>query len=212
MVQVKICGLKNKEAIEAAANNGADFIGFVFAKSKRRVTKDEATKLAQYVPDHVKKVGVFVNETSENIQAIAREVGLDYIQLHGDETPEFCKELGLPVIKAFEVKEASDLDKISAYDCAYYLLDSPAGKYRGGSGETFDWSIVKEYDFLSKKILLAGGLRADNIQKAIAEVAPAGVDVSSGVETDGEKDLEKIQAFLYAAKKGDSNGKISTTR
>ncbi|SFM18930.1 phosphoribosylanthranilate isomerase [Gracilibacillus orientalis] len=203
MVQVKICGLQNEETIQTAAEAGADFIGFVFAKSKRRVTKDQAIKLARFVPSHVQKVGVFVNESIEVIQEIARDVGLDYVQLHGDESPAFCQEIGLPVIKAFEVRQASDLDEIEPYDCAYYLLDSPAGKYRGGSGEAFDWSIVKEFDFLNKKILLAGGLKVDNIEEAIAEVAPAGVDVSSGVETDGQKDVDKIQTFINAVKKGD---------
>ncbi len=208
MVQVKICGLRNKEAIQAAVASGVDFIGFVFAESKRRVTVEEAKELAQFVPNNVKKVGVFVNESLENIHEITKTVGLDYVQLHGDETPAFCQELALPVIKAFEVKSVKDLDKVVAYQCDYYLLDSPGGKYRGGSGKTFDWALAKEYDFLSKKILLAGGLKADNVKEAITEVLPAGVDVSSGVETDGVKDVEKIKAFLDAVKKGDSNGNI----
>ncbi|MGN8645882.1 phosphoribosylanthranilate isomerase [Gracilibacillus sp. HCP3S3_G5_1] len=212
MVQVKICGLQNKEAMEAAIEAGTDFIGLVFARSKRRVTKEQAATLAKFVPAHVKKVGVFVNERIEVIREIAQDVGLDYVQLHGDESPIFCKEVGLPVIKAFEIREASDLAKIRAYDCAYYLLDSPAGKYRGGSGQTFDWQLAKEYDFLNKKILLAGGLNADNIEEAITEVAPFGVDVSSGVETDGKKDVDKIKAFIDAVKKGDGNGRISSSQ
>lgn len=205
---MKICGLMNKEAVETAVDAGTDFIGFVFAKSKRQVTKEKARELAQIIPDHVKKVGVFVNETAENITEIAEEVGLDFVQLHGDETPTFCKELDLPIIKAFQVREARDLEAVAAYECSYYLLDSPAGKYRGGSGETFDWTLTKDYDFLNKKIILAGGLHADNIRSAIAEVNPAGVDVSSGVETNNEKDLKKIKAFLDAVKKGDKNGNI----
>ncbi|UOQ87208.1 phosphoribosylanthranilate isomerase [Gracilibacillus salinarum] len=209
MTQVKICGLQNQLAIEAAA--GADFIGFVFAKSTRRVTIDEATELAKYVPDGVKKVGVFVNESMETIRTIAEQVNLDYVQLHGDESPAFCRDIGLPVIKAFEVRDPSDLEKVAQYDCDYYLLDSPGGKYRGGSGETFDWSIAKQYDFLQKRIILAGGLRPGNVQEAITEVMPHGVDVSSGVETDGEKDLDKIHAFIDAVKKGDKDG-ISSTK
>lgn len=208
MVQVKVCGLMDTEAVETAVAAGADFIGFVFADSKRQITKKQASDLAQKIPAHVKKVGVFVNETAEEIRKTAESVGLDYIQLHGDEPPAFCEKLGLPVIKAFQVRDAGDLEKLAAYDCDYYLLDSPAGKYRGGSGETFDWSLVKEYAFLNKKIILAGGLRADNINKAIHEVHPVGVDVSSGVETDSKKDPSKIKAFLHAAKKGDNNGNI----
>lgn len=205
---MKICGLMNREAILTAVDAGTDLIGFVFARSKRRITKEEAADLAKYIPPNVKKVGVFVNEEMEVIQEIAREAGLDYVQLHGDESPDFCREIGLPVIKAFHVASPEDLDKVARYDCDYYLLDSPAGKYRGGNGEKFDWTIVKERDFLNKKILLAGGLHADNVAAAIDEVNPAGVDVSSGVETDGVKDLDKIREFILAAKKGETNGII----
>lgn len=208
MVQVKICGLMDPEAVETAVAAEADFIGFVFADSKRKITIEHARKLAQGIPDHIKRVGVFVNEEADKIREISETVGLDYIQLHGDESPAFCKELGLPTIKAFQVRVASDLEKLAAYNCDYYLLDSPGGKYRGGSGETFDWSLVKEYNFLNKKIILAGGLRSDNINEAIQEVNPVGVDVSSGVETDGRKDPRKIKAFLHAAKKGDIDGNI----
>ncbi|KAB8137668.1 phosphoribosylanthranilate isomerase [Gracilibacillus oryzae] len=208
MVQVKICGLMNREAILTAVDAGTDFIGFVFARSKRRITKEEAAELAKYIPPNVGKVGVFVNEELEEIQEIARVVGLDYVQLHGDESPEFCEKVGVPVIKAFHVTSAEDLEKIAAYDCDYYLLDSPAGKYRGGNGEKFDWSLAKEQDFLNKRILLAGGLHAENVEEAIREVNPAGVDVSSGVETDDVKDLDKIRAFILAAKKGEANGII----
>lgn len=150
MVQVKICGLMKQEDIQAASEAGADFIGFVFAKSKRQITKEHACELASFVPPQVKKVGgVFVNEKLEVIEEIAEKADLDYIQLHGDESPDFCSQLSLPVIKAFQIHSLADLEGgISTYDCAYYLLDSPAGKYRGGgNGETFDWSIVKDRDF-----------------------------------------------------------------
>ncbi|PWU67070.1 phosphoribosylanthranilate isomerase [Gracilibacillus dipsosauri] len=208
MVQVKICGLMKQEDIQAASEAGADFIGFVFAKSKRQLTKEHACELASFVPPQVKKVGVFVNEKLEVIEEIAEKADLDYIQLHGDESPDFCSQLSLPVIKAFQIHSLADLEGISTYDCAYYLLDSPAGKYRGGNGETFDWSIVKDRDFLDKKVLLAGGLSAENVEEAIREVNPAGLDVSSGVETNGVKDVAKIKAFIQAAKKGDKNDKV----
>lgn len=203
MVQVKICGLMNKEAIQTAVNAGADFIGFVFAKSKRRVTVEQAKELACFVPPHVKKVGVFVNEERDALEEIVHEVGLDYVQLHGDETPDFVNDLPFPVIKAFQVQSKGDLEQLESYQCDYYLLDSPAGKYRGGTGEVFDWSLAKSYNFLNKKVLLAGGLTPENVSQAIQEVKPAGVDVSSGVETNGEKDLEKIKQFILAAKKGE---------
>ncbi|WP_163539803.1 phosphoribosylanthranilate isomerase [Gracilibacillus sp. YIM 98692] len=208
MVQVKICGLTNKEAIETAVEAGADFIGFVFARSKRQLTIKAASELADSVPSHVKKVGVFVNESLKTIQEISDKVGLDYVQLHGDESPAFCREIEMPVIKAFQVTSRADLEQIVLYDCAYYLLDSPAGKYRGGNGETFDWAMTKDHDFLDKKIILAGGLHSDNIAEAIKEVSPIGVDVSSGVETEGKKDVNKIKTFIQAAKKGDENGNL----
>lgn len=203
MVQVKICGLMNKEAIQTAADAGTDFIGFVFAKSKREVTIEQAKQLASYVPAHVKKVGVFVNEERSVIEEIVQTVGLDYVQLHGDETPDFVNQLPYPVIKAFQVRSEKDLEQLESYNCDYYLLDSPAGKYRGGNGETFDWNLAKSFDFLDKKVILAGGLTPENVAQAVQEVVPAGVDVSSGVETDGEKDLAKIKEFIIAAKKGE---------
>ncbi|ENH97700.1 N-(5'-phosphoribosyl)anthranilate isomerase [Gracilibacillus halophilus YIM-C55.5] len=203
MVQVKICGLKHETAVRAAVDVGADFLGFVFAHSKRQVSVEQAKQLAQNVPSHVKKVGVFVNEELSSIQHAITEAGLDYVQLHGDESPAFCQQIGVPVIKAFQVISTEDVEQIGAYDCAYYLLDSPAGKYRGGNGETFDWTLTKQYDFLNKRVILAGGLRQDNVQEAIDEVQPTAVDVSSGVETDGEKDVEKIQAFINTVKKGE---------
>ncbi|MDC3418126.1 phosphoribosylanthranilate isomerase [Aquibacillus salsiterrae] len=207
-MKVKICGILTEEAARHAANEGADFIGFVFAESKRKISVEKAKALAGVIPDSVKKVGVFVNEDLATIKAIAREVGLDYIQLHGDETPDFCTEVGLPIIKAFQIRSKEDLDRLSDYQVDYFLLDSPAGKYRGGNGETFDWSLTKHLSDIDGKVILAGGLHAKNVQTAIAEVNPIGVDVSSGVETDGVKDLEKMTAFVTEAKKGDTNAKL----
>ncbi|MFC4386410.1 phosphoribosylanthranilate isomerase [Gracilibacillus marinus] len=208
MVKVKICGLMDTLSVLTAVDAGADFIGLVFAKSKRRITLEKAKELASIIPSNIKKVGVFVNEKKEVIEEIAEEVGLDYIQLHGDETPDFCAQLSLPIIKAFSVASVEDVEKVKGYPCDYYLLDSPHGKYRGGNGTTFDWSLVKNQAFLKDKMILAGGLTVENVAEAINEVKPIGVDVSSGVETNGVKDTDKIRAFLLAAKKGETNGKI----
>ncbi|MBM7570615.1 phosphoribosylanthranilate isomerase [Aquibacillus albus] len=210
-MKVKICGITTVEAAQQAIEAGTDFIGFVFARSKRSVSKEQAKRIAEQIPAHVKKVGVFVNEDLEAVQSIAADVGLDYVQLHGDETPEYCSKLGFPIIKAFQIKSKADLDQLSEYQTEYVLLDSPAGKYRGGNGETFDWSLTTGLSSLSDKVILAGGLRAENVQEAIKEVNPVGVDVSSGVETDGVKDTEKIAAFIKEAKKGDTDGSISAT-
>lgn len=196
---VKICGITTKAAAKEAYNSGADFIGFVFAKSKRKITPDDAAQISRILPSTIKKVGVFVNETKENILAIAKQVGLDVIQLHGDEPAELAEELPYQVIKAFQVKKET-LATIGAYPCDYYLLDSPIGTYRGGSGKTFDWDLVSETNINPEKIILAGGLSPNNVKQAIATTKPVGVDVSSGVETDGKKDLTKISAFITAAK------------
>ncbi|WP_117161100.1 phosphoribosylanthranilate isomerase [Paraliobacillus sp. X-1268] len=197
----KICGITTIEAGLQAAEAGADFIGFVFAKSKRQVTKQQARLIAEKLPDNVKKVGVFVNEELATIQDIAKTVGLDYVQLHGDESAAFCKEVNYPVIKAFQIRDQADVEQLVGYQCAYFLLDSPAGKYRGGNGETFNWSLVKDIPAIEGKVLLAGGLHAGNVAEAIEEVNPTGIDVSSGVETNGAKDNEKIKAFIHEVKR-----------
>lgn len=185
----------------AAARAGVDFLGFVFAPSKRQVTAEEAAAIIETLPEHVQTVGVFVNETVENIITIAEHVKLDYIQLHGDETPEFCKHIPFPVIKAFSIETEHDIRQMEQYDCAYYLVDSPGVDYRGGSGIPFDWNVLENMNLSKGQLILAGGLNVDNITDAINKVHPAGVDVSSGVETNGEKDIEKITAFIQKAKK-----------
>lgn len=186
-------------AAEAAVQAGADFIGFVFAPSKRYLTTEQATEIASIVPSSVKKVGVFVNETVETITSIAEKVGLDYIQLHGDESTEFAEQLPYPIIKAFPATQES-FTKIKDYSCDYYLIDSPFGSNRGGNGTSFDWTVLKELNLDSKKLILAGGLTPENVQQAVCLTEPIGVDVSSGIETDGKKDLSKIKNFISKAK------------
>ncbi|WP_323742044.1 phosphoribosylanthranilate isomerase [Salinibacillus xinjiangensis] len=198
---MKICGIQNTESLQAAVEAGADFIGFMFADSKRRISTEKAKLLAAYVPTQVQKVGVFVNPTLKEVLDGIQQVGLNFVQLHGEESPDFCREIPVPVIKAFSIKNSGDIQKASQYDVAYYLFDSPGGKYRGGSGMTFDWSLLKDVNIPREQVILAGGLKPDNIQAAISEVNPAMVDVSSGVEIDGMKDLEKIQIFIQRAKK-----------
>lgn len=196
---VKICGIQTREATKVAVTNGADFIGFVFAESKRKIDPSIAANIAEFIPDEVKKVGIFVNESIEKICEIAEIVGLDYIQLHGDEKPEFAKQLPYKVIKAFSIED-TNLQDIQSYPCDYYLLDSPKGKYRGGNGKTFNWNLIHELDIDRSKIILAGGLTSENVREAISIVEPIGVDVSSGVETNGVKDFEKIKQFIKSAK------------
>lgn len=197
---VKICGMTDEKTAMQAAHAGADFIGFVFAPSSRRIAPVEAEAIAKQIPTHVKKVGVFVDETIENMHFIANLVGLDYIQLHGNEPAHVASRLRYPIIKAFTLSE-TDERTIATYPCDYVLIDSPGKKYRGGSGETFDWRLFEQFQIDREKVILAGGLSDQNVQEAIQTVRPAAVDVSSGVETDGKKDCEKIRAFITRAKR-----------
>ncbi|WP_349305409.1 phosphoribosylanthranilate isomerase [Bacillus sp. FJAT-50079] len=202
---VKICGITTDEVAKIACEAGADLLGFVFADSSRKITPERAAAISQTLPAHVKTVGVFVNETREKIDDIAEQVGLDYIQLHGDESPEFCQQLRRPVIKAFSIKQKSDLERLNEYTCAYYLVDSPGIDYRGGSGIPFDWDLLTEAKVPHEKVILAGGLQRENVAEAIRKVRPAAVDVSSGVETNKQKDPEKIIDFIREAKKEESD-------
>ncbi len=196
---VKICGIRTNEAAEVAAQAGANFIGFVFAPSKRQITPEKAANIAKTIPTSVRKVGVFVNETVENMKKIAEQVGLDVIQLHGDESPMVVEQLPYQTIKAFSIDQV-DAKTIHSYPVDYYLIDSPIGEHRGGTGKTFDWDLATELGLDQSKVILAGGLSPSNVQTAIKQVSPAGVDVSSGVETAGENDHQKIKQFIQNAK------------
>lgn len=198
MTSVKICGLKEKEHILCAANVGADFIGFMFAPSRRRISLEKATELSTYVPNHVKKVGIFVNPTEQEVKEAFNLAKLDYVQYHGDEDPTFIEKLGYPSIKAFSIRTREDVEKASKYNVDYYLFDAPGMDFAGGSGKVFDWSLLDELFIPMEKVILAGGLNAGNVQQAIQQIRPFGVDVSSGVERNGEKSCELIHEFIQA--------------
>lgn len=202
MTKVKICGLKEVQHVQAAVQAGADAIGFVFAPSKRQVTIEQAQQLAKHVPDGIKKIGVFVNPTPEELRSAVLTVPLDYVQYHGEESPEFIIQQGYPSIKALSVLCAEDVQAATNYDVDYYLFDAPGTDYKGGSGHTFDWTLLEAAGMPQHKLILAGGLKLDNIQEALSLVSPFMVDVSSGVETEGSKDTAKITAFLQAVKRG----------
>ncbi|EHL5791975.1 TPA: phosphoribosylanthranilate isomerase [Listeria monocytogenes] len=197
---VKICGLKKVVDVAAAVDNGADMIGFVFAKSKRQVTVEKAHELAKNIPANVKKVGVFVNPTEEELTAAIKGVPLDVVQLHGQEPPEQANRTDVEVIKAFPVKDGKLPTNINDYPNAYILLDAPAEEYEGGSGKTFDWDKINRDMLTKNKLIIAGGLNAQNVQEAIKRFEPYAVDISSGVELNGEKDPEKIKCFIKTAK------------
>ena len=202
MTKVKICGLMEVQHVKAAVSAGADAIGFVFAPSKRLVTIAQAHELAKHVPEGILKIGVFVNPTAEELRAAVDGVPLDYVQYHGEETPAFICEQGYPAIKALSVRSAADVQAAAQYDVDYYLFDAPGTDFKGGSGHTFDWTLLEAAGIPKEKLVLAGGLKQENIREAVSLVAPFMVDVSSGVETDGVKDIEKIEGFLHIAKKG----------
>lgn len=200
MTKVKVCGLMEREHVLAAVEAGADAIGLVFAPSSRRVTIDKAKELACEIPENVLKIGVFVNETAEEIRRIFEAVPLDYIQYHGDESSEFIKINGLPSIKALPVRSVEDVEKASTFEVDYYLFDAPGTVYKGGSGVPFNWALLKGSAIPAGKIILAGGLTVDNVGEAVKRVQPYMVDVSSGVERNKRKDADLIRAFIHAVK------------
>ncbi|QBP42808.1 phosphoribosylanthranilate isomerase [Paenisporosarcina antarctica] len=200
MTKVKICGLMELEHVKVAVQSGADAVGFVFAKSRRQVTVEHAKLLATVVPIGVLKIGVFVNETLEEVERIAREVPLDVIQLHGDENPEYVRRVSLPTIKALSITTLEDVKNASRFDVDYFLFDAPGVEFRGGSGHSFDWTLLAKANISNDKVILAGGLTENNISEAIHIVKPFMVDVSSGVETEQHKDGVKIRTFIRTVK------------
>ncbi|PFN00790.1 phosphoribosylanthranilate isomerase [Bacillus cereus] len=200
-MKVKICGITDMKTAKCACEYGTDALGFVFAESKRKITPELAKEIIQGLPANVLKVGVFVNESVEVIQKIADECGLTHVQLHGDEDNYQIIRLNIPSIKSLGVTSESDMKNAQGYETDYILFDSPKEKFHGGNGKTFSWELLghmpKE---LRKKTILAGGLNALNIEEAIRTVQPYMVDVSSGVETEGKKDVEKIKQFIIKAK------------
>lgn len=202
MTQIKICGLKNRLSIEAAISAGANYLGFVFAESPRQMLPEEVRKLTSDLPDEVKKVGVFVSPSKEEAEEAAAIAGLDLIQIHGKTE---LTELSCPIIRAFSIKEQ---ESFYFYQYPHLLLDAPPAKLMGGNGRTFDWRLVDQRHLPKEKLWLAGGLTSENVGEAIRYFHPRVVDVSSGVESGGEKDIAKISAFCQAVKATDSHMNI----
>jgi phosphoribosylanthranilate isomerase len=200
-VKVKVCGTTRLKDAMLAVECGADAIGFIFyKKSPRCVTAKTAKEICSKLPPFVQRVGVFVNETAEKINRIADRCGLDAVQLHGDESPAFCKKIRHRVIKAVRVKDPGSLKDLSRYPVDGFLLDTYKEDQWGGTGKVFDWELAaraKKYG----PVILAGGLNPRNVKAAIQKVQPYGVDVSSGVEqSPGKKDPKKVKAFLKAVR------------
>lgn len=203
MTKVKICGITNYEDAVNAAILGADFIGFNFYKSSPRyIDEAEAKKILEKIPRSVKRVGVFVNEKADAVKKTVKDLNLDLIQLHGDETPDYCKQLKKEakkgIIKSFRVKGKIDMKKIKDYDADYYLFDSYKEGLFGGTGKAFDHSLLKN---IKKPFFLSGGINAENVREAVKTAKPFAVDVASGVEQNPrKKDIAKMRNFIEAAK------------
>lgn len=199
MARVKICGLTRAADVAAVNKCGADFAGFVFAESRRRVSPDEARQLIEALHPTVTPVGVFVDEDAENVALITKTCKLGAVQLHGTESNVYISALrkllpcGIKIIKAVRVKDATSLEAAGGLECDLLLLDAYNGSAAGGSGKRFDWNCIVDFD---RPYLLAGGLNAGNVADALSRLQPYGVDVSTGVETDGTKDETKIAEFI----------------
>ncbi len=201
-VRVKVCGMTNLEDTLQAVQLGVDAVGFIFYKKSPRYVSDRIVKkIVNVLPPFVMKVGVFVNESLEQINKRIESCGLNLVQLHGDEPPGFSKKINSQVIKSFRVQNTDSLTGLSKYPVQGYLLDSFKEGQWGGTGKTFNWNLAKK----AKKygsIILAGGLDPSNVQEAIKKVQPYGVDVCSGVEkSPGKKDFKKVQQFIEAVRK-----------
>lgn len=186
-----------------AAAAGVDAIGLVFAPSRRQVTVAQAREIAAALPPFVTKVGVFVDEDRGRILETADACRLDMLQMHGTESPEFCAAFRLPVIKAFRVRDAGSLQAMRGYRVAAFLLDSYDPELAGGTGKAFNWELAASVD-APGPLVLSGGLTPQNVTRALEIVRPYGVDVSSGVETDGRKDRRKIRALIARVREWDA--------
>ena len=202
-VKVKICGVTNFEDAFAAVDAGADALGFMlYESSARNVAVKAAADIIRQLPPFVAKVGVFVNAADESVRRAIGACGIDTVQFHGDETPEFCLRFSpLKTYKAFRMENLESLRALPGYRTDAWLLDSFVEGKPGGTGATFNWDLAVEATQLGRPIILAGGLTPENVAEAVRKVRPFAVDVSSGVESlPGKKDHAKVRRFVAAAK------------
>ena len=201
MARVKICGITNLEDAIMAVEAGADALGFVFfQRSLRYVSPENAAYIVNRLPPFVQIVGLFVNEELTVVNAIADRCGLDIVQLHGEETPDYCRGITRRVIKAFRVKDAFSLDIMAEYHVSGFLLDAWSPTAHGGTGTTFNWDLAL-HAAACRPLILAGGLTPENVAEAVVTVRPYAVDVSSGVESaPGKKDAVLVSRFIGATR------------
>ena len=206
MIPTKICGITNLDDANVAVENGASAIGFIFyEKSPRTISINNAKSISKHLPKTIARVGVFVNHEKDFINEAISEVPLDMIQLHSDETPDFCNQFDVPILKALRIKNEASLSVMDQYDVAVFLLDTFSNDQYGGTGETFDWSVLNRK--FKTPIILSGGLNSENILNAIDAVNPSAVDVNSGVESSpGKKDFNKLKSLFKNLNKTQSTG------
>tara|TARA_Y100000031_G_scaffold81534_1_gene89915 strand:- start:94 stop:726 length:633 start_codon:yes stop_codon:yes gene_type:complete len=209
LIHVKICGITSFNDAIMATNYGASALGFIFYEKSPRYINPEILKTwISNVPSSIKKVGVFVNKDVDKVNKIAEELNLGMVQLHGDESPEYCNQMIRPVIKVFRVNKKFDSIRLKNYQVATFLFDTYNKENHGGTGESFDWQSILQLN-TETPIILSGGLNADNVLEGIEVVKPSAVDVNSGVETaPGKKDEEKIKNLFTILKNTKGNIEI----
>ena len=209
MIHVKICGITSFNDAIMAANYGASALGFIFYEKSPRYINPEILKTwISNVPSSIKKVGVFVNKDVDKVNKIAEELNLSMVQLHGDESPEYCNQMIKPVIKVFRVNNKFDSIMLNNYQVATFLFDTYNKENHGGTGESFNWQSILQIN-TEIPVILSGGLNADNVLEGIEVVKPSAVDVNSGVEAaPGKKDEEKIKNLFTILKNTKGNIEI----
>lgn len=209
MPKVKICGNTNIEDAALAAGLGADYLGFIFAESKRKVETAQALEIRKALPDFENFVAVFFNQPKQEVEEIVTSLGISFIQFHGDETSLYCKyfeDKGFKVIKTFRIKDSMSLKRIDEYNLHAFLFDTYSAETKGGTGVPFDWNLIEDRPYVHESLFLAGGLNVDNLEEAIRRVKPFAVDVASGVEKQpGKKDPVLLERFIEIAKKGETD-------
>ncbi len=194
-MKIKICGLRREEDINYVNELKPDYVGFIFAKSKRQITPYKAKKLIEQLDKSIKKVGIFVNEDKENVKQIAKDCNLDVLQFHGDEQPDDIIGFEQEIWKSFNIKDENSFKHMENYNVDGYLLDTFVEGQRGGTGKAFNWDLISHSN-KERFIILAGGLNFENIDVAIKKVKPQVVDVNSGIEVDGCKDFNKMKTII----------------
>lgn len=207
-LKIKICGITSAADARCAVDAGADALGFMFYEpSVRWVTPGQAAEILREVPSSVARVGVFVNPTEDEVRRVLAETGIDTLQFHGEETPEFCRHFGLKVMKAFRMRDEGSLKALPAYAEEAWLLDSFVPGQIGGTGAKFNWNLAIAAKRWGRAVWLAGGLTPENAAEAVRLVRPHGLDVSSGVEcAPGKKDAKKVRDFVASARGADVMG------